>query len=134
MRTGAGRTRQAGFTLLEVLVALVIMAFSLGALYHSLVTSVQVVGEMARVAEGGMIARSLLEGRAYAPRDGLNEQGGRDDGLIWSIRSSPYQGSAEGTVILPLQRVEVVVGWRGSERSIRLVTLLPEQDPAMEAR
>lgn len=128
-----GRT-QAGFTLLEVLVALAIMAFSLGALYHSLTANVRVVREMARVVEAGILAQSLLEGHSAVFPGGLNEQGELDDGLNWRIRSSPYPASSERVALMPLHRVEIEVGWRGSARRVKLVTLLPEQDAGATLR
>jgi general secretion pathway protein I len=82
--------RAAGFSLLEVLVALVIAALALGALYHSGLTSLQSIHSATRYEQALARARSrlsiALHGAPLAARDLEGDDG---DGFRWRVHVTP---------------------------------------------
>lgn len=119
--------RQRGLSLLEVLVALAIMALSLTVLYRVAGGSARAVfGSDARV-RAIMQAESLLALRDVVPKAGWSEQG-EANGLRWTIQSNQLlAGSASGQ-FPAMHRVVVEVRWQGALREERfeLVGILPE--------
>ena len=118
--------RSAGFTLLEVVVALAIMAIALGVLYRAVGGGVRTVGDLSAYSRAVAIGESVLQMRDSVPAEGWNEAG-QWEGFRWSVASAPYEpGSGEG---VPLHRVQVDVAWSDGlrDRSFSLVSLRPEQ-------
>ncbi|MBK9243838.1 MAG: prepilin-type N-terminal cleavage/methylation domain-containing protein [Burkholderiales bacterium] len=118
--------RSAGFTLLEVVVALAIMAIALGVLYRAVGGGVRTVGDLSSYSRAVAIGESVLQMREAVPAEGWNDAG-EWQGFRWSVASAPYQaGSGAG---VPLHRVQVDVGWSDGlrERSFSLVSLRPER-------
>jgi general secretion pathway protein I len=114
-----------GFSLLELLVALAIMAFSLGMLYRSVGGGVRTVGDMSRYSQAVVIGESVLRAHDAVPPGGLREAG-EWEGFRWSVASSPYE-PGNGAAI-PLHRLQVDVVWGDDlrERSFSLVGLRPQ--------
>ncbi len=129
-------SRQRGFSLLEVLVAFVVLALVgtvLSRLYSSSLQNAGAAEEWSRaelVAEGHLAAAT-----AVVPlRPGTNS-GSEDDGRInWSTRVEPYVATdispdlANASATLPLQLLRVSVnvsfpGPTGLDRSIALSTI-----------
>jgi prepilin-type N-terminal cleavage/methylation domain-containing protein len=124
------RTRRAagtaGFTLVELLVALTIVGLVTGFALQSL------SGALARLAGSGEAARATLLARSTLARVGHDialggEASGRTgDGYVWSVASAPYTAIA-----VPAQTgvagytVRVTVGWRqrGRARQVELSTV-----------
>lgn len=119
--------RQAGFTLLEVLVASIIAALALGVLFRSAVDSQTSVAAAAQYQEALSRARSRLAAldAAGAPRAG-DESGDDGGGYRWRVRTAPLAaGAARPNGVAPqLFTVSVVVSWGagGQARSVQLDT------------
>jgi general secretion pathway protein I len=130
----AAHHNQAGFTLLEVLVAFVIAALAFGALFRSIASGLQNVSVSGDYAQALSRARSHLaavgHGLAIAP---TAQNGDDGSGFRWSLRIAPAATAAAilqpadargASPRITLYAVEVTETWRSgpSERSLRLVT------------
>lgn len=127
------RTTEAarGFTLVEVLVALVIFALSFGVLAQIIQTGLGQARTAAATTEATLLARSLLAEvgaeRPVAP--GVLESDGTA-GYRWRVEMRPTgTGSEDG--LIPYQ-VRVRVTWDSNEgtRSIELSTLRLDAAPS----
>lgn len=131
--------RAAGFSLIEMLVALVILALSLGALYQAAAGATRNVRIDERYTYAVQIAQSLLAEYPFVKPEGVSASGVMGD-LRWQLRSEPYtEGLPTGAAGsdpdagLTLHRLEATVRWAGSEaREVSLVTLVPELDPTVQ--
>lgn len=125
------RRRQRGMSLLELLVALSIMAMAVGALYRALGSSVHSAGMLYDQQKALMLAQSLLSAKDAIPQAGWNESG-ESAGYRWQVRSAPY-GSFQPN-ITPLHSVVIYVRWSDGmrERFIELKTLRPQRGPVAE--
>ena len=126
-----------GFSLLEVLVAFVILALALGAIMRIFSQGMSRVGESDSYARAVMLAESKLSqlGEAIPLEDG-EVSGESEDSLRWRVRVAAYDPDSVKTardggavqVVTPVRllQVEVEVTWAESQtapRSIRLTTL-----------
>jgi len=134
---------QQGFTLLEVIVAVVIAALCLGALSQVFATGVRAAGTSSDYMRAMTLAQSLLAGVGVekATSDG-SESGASSDGrLTWTVTIAPEPtDEAENPILPPLELKRVVarvVAGSGNDapgnrgRTVELVTLLavPRQAP-----
>ena len=137
------KASQQGFTLLEVIVAVVIAALCLGALSQVFATGVRAAGTSSDYMRAMTLAQSLLAGVGVekATSDG-SESGTSSDGrLTWTVTIAPEPtDEAENPILPPLELKRVIArvvaaggndtpGNRG--RTVELVTLLavPRQAP-----
>lgn len=121
------RSRSLGLSLLELLVALVIMAFSLAALYRASGGTVRSIATIEQHSRASTLLQSLLESRDSVPPAGWNETG--ESGVLrWQVRSAPYPTPVSGERAPPLQEVQIVVRWAadGETRELAASTLLPQ--------
>ena len=126
--------RGAGMSLLELLVAMAIMAMALGMLYRATGGSARAAGDAARYQEAVFVAERLLYANADLPEGGWSEQG-QSGGVHWAVRSQPYatavQYGAPGAVPLHALHVEVDGTDHGRTRTFELSTLLPQRPPSL---
>jgi len=129
--SGRPRRRQDGFSLLELLVAFVIMAFSLGMLYQASGGTVRSLGDTEQHLRATMLAQSVLNSRDSVPQAGWNESG-ESAGFAWRVSSIPFRTAISDAKAPSLQQVEIVIGWndRNGPRQLELSTLLPQARPA----
>lgn len=121
------RRRAAGFTLLELLVALAIMAMSLGLLYRASGGTLRNVGATEHLQQAIMVADSLSELRDSVPAQGWNESG-VSAGYAWQVSSARYAAAEQGGNLVPLHEIRIVVRWddAGRTREFERLSLLPE--------
>jgi general secretion pathway protein I len=135
--------RQAGMTLLEVLVASVIMAIAVVGLFTSLTTSMKGAARLTDYDRGAMLARTKMDellAQSRLPR--MTELQGSFDPAVtagmeagWRARISPFEslpGAPAGT--LALDRIELEIWWLVGENrktftleGFRKVTITPEE-------
>lgn len=128
MCRAAPRPGIGGFSLLEVLVALSIMALSLGALYQAAGGGVRGVQEADQRTRALMLAQSLLDAHSVVPAGGVDEAG-EEAGFRWRLTALPFPTGQEQAPGWPLYRIEAVVAWGadGRNKEVRLASLLPER-------
>jgi general secretion pathway protein I len=120
------RTFNRGFTLIEVLVAFLILAFSLGALMSLFSGSLRSVRLGEDYAHATALARAqLVLFDAAEPRGPGVETGETEDGFRWTVESveMPDMGPADAdSRFFPLE-VNVIVSWGALyNRSVSLST------------
>jgi general secretion pathway protein I len=131
-----GRTRQRGFSLLEVLVAFAILSVSLGVLLQVFATGLRNAGMADDYTQATLYAESILAayGRETPLGEGVHE-GSVSDRFSWRGTVSAY---AEGMpdpekTRMRAYRISVEVFWRGltQTRSVMLETvrLAPLEPP-----
>lgn len=121
---------QAGFSLLEVMVAFSVLALALGVLYHAVGGSVRNIQEVEWRTRAALLARSLADAYDSVPPGATSASGRNPDGMSWQVAATPLVPAMGQPVFAwPLYRVEVVVSWPGARRGgeYRVVTLRPER-------
>lgn len=124
MRPGSRSSR--GFTLIEVLVAFLILAFSLGALLNLFGGSLRSVRLGEEYAQATALARARL---ALIDADGIvgsgMEAGETGEGYRWSVESAPVQDAMRsGQGDFEPMAVNVTVSWGAvNSRSVTLSTI-----------
>ena len=132
------RSRSAGFTLLEVLVAFVIAALALGVMFDGVLGGMRAAATAARTQEAVAMARSRLAETLVAVSSGaitsVSDQEGDDgQGYHWRVRVRPGPsvpmpqsqqagGGPAGGERAMMFGVTVTVGWAedGHNRQVRL--------------
>ncbi|SEA07991.1 MULTISPECIES: prepilin-type N-terminal cleavage/methylation domain-containing protein [Marinobacterium] len=126
MRSSVARRQVSGFTLLEMLVSIVLLAMSLGALYHAVGGAMRAVGTDEKYVYAVELARSLVALNTLVEPDST-QQGETEGGFIWEVRAQSIQ--TESNKALPakqLQDLRVQVQWSdtGKKRSIVLESVV----------
>lgn len=119
----AGRS-QAGFSLLEVLVAFAIMAMALALLYRSMGGSASATQRIERQQLAGILAQSVLEMREHLDPLGWNESG-TSAGMRWRVSSQLLAGSGDAGVTL--HQVQLQITWDDVPGVYELITLKPQR-------
>ena len=95
------RHRQAGFSLLELLVAFSIMALSLGLLYRVAGGSARNVSDVTQSQQAAWLAESILSSRSSVLEDGWSEEG-ESAGFQWQVRSNVFNSGINIPQAVPL--------------------------------
>ena len=107
----SGRHCVGGFSLLEMMVAISILALSLGAIYQSTSGATRNVRVDEKYAYSVELARSLLADNAMVPASGLRSRGETEGGFSWQIVAQPIGGQRKMDAGGVLMDIEVVVSW-----------------------
>ncbi len=133
--TGGPRP-QAGFTLLEVLVAFGILALLIGLLFQAFSGGLRAAGSAERRVTAVLLAKSRLAQLEAAGDLAPGERGGElPGGYRWRAEIAAYRDDALGDPArLPLipYRVELTVAWDpgpGAAASVSLTTLMLGPQP-----
>lgn len=122
---GRHRRCERGFSLIEMIVAMLILAISMGMLYQASAGATRNVRIDERYGYAILMAQSLIAEYPWLPAGGVNRGGDVQD-YHWQLSSEPYQGidMPEG---IDLYRLEARVTWEGgsSPRQVVLVTVVP---------
>jgi general secretion pathway protein I len=129
------RGTEAGFTLLEVVAALAILALLLGVLLGLLSDGLRRTGQAEAMAEAGSLAQSLLArvGTELPIQPGVTA-GEFQNGARWRLQMEPY-GDAADRRAWPVDAytvsAEIAWGDRTHEQSVVLTTLrlAPKEPP-----
>jgi type II secretory pathway pseudopilin PulG len=117
----------AGFLLIEVAVALAIVALAFGYAFRSLSGAIDRLGRDHNAAAALLLAQSTIDRVGYDIALGQGDvSGNTKDGYSWSIETLPYaSGTSPVATSLVGYVVRVTVGWqeRNAARQIRLSTV-----------
>ena len=140
MNNGAGRSAgstASGFSLLETLVALVILSLALGTLYQAAAGATRNIRVAEQYTRAVALAESMLSAHSYVVDPNMNLEGEFGE-FSWQVLSWPVSDPvnaavAEDAVLAvqgaPLQYLQVWVRWPGpsKQRELDLLTVVPLQ-------
>lgn len=120
-----------GFSLLEVLVAFLVLALSLAVVMRIFAGGLDNIGAANNYTQALTLAQSLLDAQGRESPLVVGEtRGETEGGLDWQITVTPYQAETGGAEVtahpLQLLRIDVNVQWdkeRKTPRSLNLSTL-----------
>ena len=105
-----------GFSLLEILVAITILALSLAALYQATSGATRNVRTDEKYAYAVELARSLLTNYSVVPTSGVDLSGETGGGYQWQVFSQPIDLSRSSLKMGSLHTIEVTVSWDDGSR------------------
>ncbi len=117
---------QAGFTLIEVLVALTILSISLGVLLAVFLQGLDRARESREEASARALAQSLLAQAKSADNPSMGTSVGKTSDFLWRLQVVPYGSAADRTAWQEnAGQIVATVSWHGDGgmRSISLSTL-----------
>jgi general secretion pathway protein I len=104
-----------------MVVAIAILAMSLGALYQAVSGATRNIRSDEKYAYGVELARSVLANNAGVPASGANSRGETPGGFSWSVSAAPIDLTGSSLNAGALQAVEVVVSWQDGRQRRRVV-------------
>jgi type II secretory pathway pseudopilin PulG len=134
--TCGSRDLRGGFTLIEVLVAFLVLAFGTLVIQQAVMTGLQGSERADDRLRGELVARSLLSAPMASNASGPAGSSGTLDGMAWSIRFEPVRlpfpttADSEGKAPawIPLRMIVTVTlaprrRWSSSPATVRLETV-----------
>jgi len=120
-------TRQQGFTLVEILVAFMVLVLVGGALLQLFQGGMRNLDSSRHYTQAALLARSKLTELSVAPHLAAGEQSGRfDDTYRWTLTLTPYQETIDPPIpethLLPL-KADLTINWQ-PDGEYRVSTLL----------
>lgn len=122
--------RQGGLSLLELLVAISILAMALGMIYRAAGSSARSAAELGHYQRATLLAQSLLATRDAIAPEGWNETGESAE-FVWTVHSRPYTEAVQVAHMQPLHELSIDITWpeRGHTKHLTLYTLRPQRLP-----
>ncbi|RLA44737.1 MAG: general secretion pathway protein GspI [Gammaproteobacteria bacterium] len=106
-----GLRRSAGFSLLEMVVAISILALALASLYQAASGATRNVRTDEKYAYAVELAQSVLANNAMVPVSGVDTHGETAGGFQWRVKTRPVSLQRTSLPMGSLQEIEVAVGW-----------------------
>jgi len=114
---------EAGFTLLETLTALTILAIALASLFQAQNMGLRTAAAATGYAKARVLAESLLAETVAVWRGGRQSKTGHEGGFAWSVDVTRAPGApSKAQTKWGLHQIRVTVAWSAG-RSIELNTL-----------
>ncbi len=119
--SATGLRRCAGFSLLEMVVAISILALALASLYQAAGGATRNVRTDEKYAYGVELAQSVLASNAMVPLSGVSSQGETAGGFRWRVHTRPV--NLQRTSLPPgsLHEIEVGVSWVDGRKKREIV-------------
>jgi general secretion pathway protein I len=125
-----------GFSLIEMLVALVVLSLSLGVLYQSATGAIRNVRVAEEYTEAIMLAESLLADHSHIFEENYSAAGSFEQ-YVWRVTAWPSEPEPDmqpDGQLQPrtLEYLQVIVEWDAgaSQREVELTTVVPLMEPA----
>ena len=112
---------QRGFSLLEMVVAMAILALALAALYQGASGATRNVRSDEKYAYGVELARSLLADNSRVPLSGISRAGVTPGGFDWRVNARPIALARTALQMGGLQEIEVSVSWQDGTKQRQVV-------------
>ena len=109
--SAAGLRRCAGFSLLEMVVAISILALALASLYQAASGATRNVRTDEKYAYAVELAQSVLANNAMVPLSGVSTQGETAGGFRWRVATRPINLDRSSLPRGSLHNIEVAVAW-----------------------
>lgn len=126
-------THTRGFTLIEVVVALAVLAVAVGLCLQIATSALRQTRQAAEHTQAALLAQSLLDAAGTGERIRPGRSSGRlDEGYRWELEVAPFEGElgSEGALVpgllaVRLYRLELSLSWDvgSAERTVRFSTL-----------
>lgn len=121
MRSINDYSRQGGFSLLEMMVAMSILAIALVSLYQAAGSATRNVRLDEKYAYAVVLGESLLALNAQVPLAGVNERGETSGEFRWRVESRPIELGRGRLSPGSLHAIEVAVGWKDGQKNREIV-------------
>jgi len=120
----SAKSRQRGFTLIEVVMALAIFAVAVGLCLQIATGAMKQTRTAADQTQAALLAQSLLDIAGTGERLRPGRTGGRlDGGYSWELDVSPYEAELDsasplsnGLLAVQLYRMDLVLSWEVGEQ------------------
>ena len=114
-------SRHSGFSLLEMMVAMSILAIALVSLYQAASSATRNVRLDEKYAYAVVLGESLLALNAQVPLVGVNERGETSGEFRWRVESRPIELGRGRLSPGSLHAIEVAVGWKDGQKNREIV-------------